>query len=90
MSNTDIKVTELTPTTLLANTDLFIVVRSPNSTPTTNTFTLNTLRGSLAIANTPANSSALTVLSGTVLYDNNYIYIATANNTVKRAALESF
>lgn len=38
---------------------------------------------------TPSVSS-ITVKRGTVLYDDNYIYIATANNLLKRAALSSF
>ena len=90
MANTDIKTSALTPASTLANTDLLVVVRSPNSSPTTNTGTLTTLRSVLPIANTPANSSALTVLSGTLLYDSSYLYIATANNTVKRVALSTF
>ena len=90
MANTDIKTSELTPASTLANTDLLVVVRSPNSSPTTNTVTLTTLRSVIHIANTPANSSALTVLGGTILYDGSYLYIATANNTVKRASLSAF
>lgn len=90
MANTDIKTSELPPTSTLANTDLFVVVKSPNSNPSTNTVTLNTLRAALPVANTPANSAALTVSRGTFLYDSNYLYIATANNVVKRVALSSF
>jgi hypothetical protein len=40
--------------------------------------------------NTPANSTALTVSAGTILYDNNYVYVAVSNNKVLRAALSSF
>jgi hypothetical protein len=90
MANTDIKISELPQTSTLANTDLFVVVKSPNSNPSTNTMTLNTLRAVLPIANTPANSTALTVLGGTLLYDSNNLYIATANNVVKRVSLVSF
>ena len=90
MANTDIKTSALTPASTLANTDLLVVVRSPNSSPTTNTVTLTTLRSVIPIASTPANSSALTVLGGTLLYDGSYLYIATANNTVKRVALSAF
>ena len=90
MANTDIKTSELPVTGTLANNDLLLVVRSPNSNPTTNTITLNTFRSVLAISNTPANSNALTVLGGTLLYDSNYLYIATANNVVKRVSLASF
>jgi len=38
---------------------------------------------------TPANST-VTVTKGTILFDNNYIYIAVANNSLKRIALSSF
>lgn len=90
MSNTDIKTSELPVTSTLANTDLLLVVRSPGSNPTTNTIALNSFRAVLPIANTPANSTALTVLGGTLLYDSSYLYIATSNNVVKRVALSTF
>lgn len=39
----------------------------------------------------PANSAAGSgILGGTMFYDANYLYIATANNTVKRVALSTF
>jgi CTP:phosphocholine cytidylyltransferase-like protein len=38
---------------------------------------------------TPANST-ITVTKGTILFDDDYLYIATDNNTLKRIALTSF
>jgi hypothetical protein len=38
---------------------------------------------------TPANSG-ITATRGTVFFDTNYLYIAVANNTIKRVALSSF
>lgn len=38
---------------------------------------------------TPANST-ITVAQGTIFYDNDYMYIAVANNVLKRVALTSF
>lgn len=38
---------------------------------------------------TPANSSA-TVTQGKIWADSNYLYVAVANNTIKRVALSSF
>ena len=38
---------------------------------------------------TPANST-ITVTKGTILFDSNYLYIAVANNSLKRIALSSF
>lgn len=90
MANTDIAITDLPRTTLIANGDLFVVVRDPSGAPTTNTATMSTLRSQIPIANTPANTTALTITAGTMLYDADYLYIAVANNVVKRVALSSF
>lgn len=38
---------------------------------------------------TPSNST-ITITKGTFLFDSDYLYIATANNTLKRVALSSF
>lgn len=90
MANSDIKISSLPGTVSVANTDVFLVVRDPLGSPTSNTVSLNTLRNQLTISTTPANSTALTILAGTIMVDNTYIYIATSNNVVKRAALSSF
>jgi hypothetical protein len=39
---------------------------------------------------TPANSTSTVVSQGTIFWDANYIYVATSNNVVKRAALSTF
>lgn len=39
---------------------------------------------------TPANSTSTTIRAGSVFYDSNFIYVATANNVVKRASLSTF
>lgn len=42
-------------------------------------------------SNTPANSTALIVKAGTLIYDNTYLYVATANNVLKRlGTLQTF
>lgn len=38
---------------------------------------------------TPSNSS-ITIERGTIFYDDNYLYIATSNNVIKRVSLTSF
>lgn len=44
---------------------------------------------SVVAEGTPANSS-VAVTEGQVMHDSNYLYVATANNTLKRVLLESF
>ncbi len=39
---------------------------------------------------TPANSTVSAITTGKFFYDDNYLYIKVANNTIKRAALSSF
>jgi len=39
---------------------------------------------------TPANTSALTIGKGSIFHDDNYLYVATANNVVKRVSLTAF
>jgi hypothetical protein len=54
--------------------------------------------GELTVANnikiptksTPANTNSLSISQGSMFYDANYLYVATANNTVKRVALTTF
>jgi len=38
---------------------------------------------------TPANST-ITISAGAAFYDNTYLYIAVANNSLRRVALEAF
>jgi len=35
-------------------------------------------------------SSSMTITQGSIFYDTNYLYVATANNTIKRVALSTF
>jgi hypothetical protein len=92
MSNVDIKTSALTVSTSLYDTDRFVVVRNPSNSAlaTTNAVSLSTIRASIPIANTPANSTALTVTAGTLLYDSGYLYVAVANNIIQRAQLSTF
>lgn len=88
------KITELTLLTSAANNDLLIV--QDVSANTTGAIALTDLT-KVVVANTlvitgnstPANSTP-TVTRGTLFYDTNYLYIAVANNTLKRVTLSSF
>jgi hypothetical protein len=79
-----------------ANTK-FVVSHTANGT--VNTYNVNTqvLFACNAVAkplnhrsNTPANSTAASVVFGETWTDGDYLYVATSNTTVKRVALSSF
>jgi hypothetical protein len=90
------KVTELTAATSVADGDLLLVVADPAGTPITkkvtkSAFLLSVTSNTLIMSNrsTPANST-ITVAQGTIFFDADYIYVAVANNTLKRAPLTGF
>jgi len=94
MSDRAKKITELSALTAPAGDDLLVIVDDVSGTAVTKKVTVANLLGNssanVVVFNaTPANST-ITVKKGTLLFDNNYIYIATANNNLKRVALSTF
>ena len=94
MSDRAKKITELTALTAPVAVDLLVIVDDPTGTPITKYVTVGNLLGNAAANvviynSTPANST-ITVKKGTLIFDSDYLYIATANNTLKRIALTAF
>lgn len=90
------KVTEYPAATAVANSDLLLLVTGIGTTPATkkiavSDFTKVVYANTFVITgnNTPANSTP-TITKGTIFYDSDYLYIAVADNTLKRLTLESF
>lgn len=64
-----------------------LLANTPSDHKVSNGFNF-VLRGSIT---TPADSGAnATVEQGTIAWDSNYLYVATANGTFKRVALSTF
>lgn len=101
MADRSKSITELQSLTTPAGEDLLVIVDSPTSSANTKKVSVQTLFGNtqnltfvcnvLVTENkqTPANSS-VTVRKGTVFFDDSYLYVATANNVLKRVSLSSF
>jgi len=94
MSDRAKKITELSAMTAPTADDLLVIVDDVAGTPITKKVTVGNLLGNtsanVVIYNsTPANST-ITVKKGTILFDTSYLYVAVANNTLKRVALSSF
>ena len=94
MSDRAKKISELSALTAPAAVDLLVIVDDPTGTPITKYVTVGNLLGNssanVVIYNaTPANST-ITVKKGTLMFDTSYLYVATANNTLKRIALTAF
>lgn len=90
MSDRAKKITELTVTASVANSDLFIVERVAANT--TNTVTANVLSSYVFGKNFPNSTKAnnATGTAGQLSFDTNYIYICVGTNTWKRVTLETF
>ena len=88
------KTSELATTNNAVANDRIVILKDPSGTPLTRTIKVSDLLGNSA-ANvviqeaTPANST-ITIKKGTMLFDSNYLYIAVANNSLKRVSLNSF
>ena len=93
---------ELEENTAPAKVDLLVIEAYTSNTNTvTQKVTINSVLSNTANANvtvenlkitktdTPANST-ISVAGGLVWFDSNYMYVAVANNSVKRISLESF
>lgn len=70
--------------TINSNTSIHGNFRVKNLTVANNMFTVTTSHSA------PANSTSGNFAMGSIFWDTNYIYVATAANTVKRAALSAF
>jgi hypothetical protein len=100
------KATALTAATTMAANDIVYIVADPGGSPTSKKITVsnfyanvvvqarfaNTLTANTLVfgkRSTPSTSSD-TAANGSMWFDTNYIYCATANNTIKRVALSAF
>ena len=102
MSSLTKKTSELDPVASLAAGDRVLAVTTSSANTQTVTvdvsdFLANTnlphKPAQLVVRDTtvaPANSTSMVVEKGRVWFDANYVYVATANNVVKRAALSTF
>lgn len=96
MSDRAKKISELTSLATPSADDLIPIVDDPSGSPVTKYVTVGNLLGNAAAnlviynISTPANSTSTTVKKGTVMFDSSYLYIATANNTLKRVLLSTF
>ncbi len=94
MADKALKISELNAITAPSGDDLLVIVDDPTGTPTTKKVTVANLLGNssanVVIQNvTPANGT-ITVTKGTIMFDSSFIYIATANNVIKKVALSAF
>lgn len=100
MANETTKTSELPAATSLVATDYFVVVAN-----TTGTAKTKRVRADLAFANSalPVRAANLTIsgpatvanstincTAGQIFWDSSYLYVAVANNQLKRVALSSF
>lgn len=95
MANTNArKISELAACTAPEANASLVIVGNTAGVNTSYRMTITTLFGNneanivAKYSQSPANN--ITVDEGTILYDGNYLYIATANNELKRIALETY
>lgn len=88
MAGQEAKITEKSVTNTFSSADKFVLIKDDE----VRLVNVETILSNVTIGtskSTPANST-ITVKEGKIWYDTSYLYIAVANNTVKRIALDSF
>jgi hypothetical protein len=93
-SNNVRKVSELPTTNSAASDDRLVILKNPGGSPSTRTISVENLFSNSSAnvvlqKQTPANST-ITVAEGTLFFDETYLYVAVANNVLKRVELSSF
>jgi hypothetical protein len=80
----------------VAPTDQLVIVynaasgNGAGSTAQTALISLTKLLGANSGRADPAANNSLTIANGSIFITNNYLYVATANNYLKRVALSTF
>jgi len=90
MTDNSKKVSELPTAANVASTDRVLVLRDPAGAPSVRTVNVGVFAANLQISNAVPGTAASSGLPGTIRYDSSYIYVCVANNTWKRAALNTW
>lgn len=90
MTDNSKKISELPTAANVSSSDRILVLRDPSGSPSVRTVNVDIFCSNLVISNSvPANSSA-NGIAGTIRFDSNYFYVCVANNTWKRATLNTW
>lgn len=88
------KITELPVSNSVVGEDLLLTVTNPSNNATTRSISVKNFlennNSNVVIQKiTPENSTSNSI-TGTVTFDDDYLYVTIANNLIKRITLESF
>ncbi len=93
------KISGLSTANSISNGDYIVVVTDPTTLAETKKITFSNLLANVAVMSvnsfiitnnaTPSNSS-ITIARGKIFFDSDYLYVAVANNTIKRVSLTAF
>lgn len=90
MTDNSKKISELPTAANVASSDRILVLRDPSGSPSVRTVNVNIFCANIVISNSvPANSTA-NGITGTIRFDTSYVYVCVANNTWKRATLNTW
>jgi hypothetical protein len=101
MANETSKLSQLPVNTTALGSDRVLLLKNPDGVANTVTISINNLLSNtsgtlspqtlvLRDNRTAQTSEGLIITKGTLFFDDNYLYVAIANNVVKRAPLSSF
>lgn len=90
MANTGNKISQLPTTTNVASSDRFLILKNPSGNASVRTVNADIVFANITLSSSvPANSSS-NGITGTIRFDSSYVYICVANNTWKRAPINTW
>ena len=90
MTDNSKKISELPTASNVASTDRILILRDPAGAASVRTVAFSTVSANIVVSNSvPANSSS-NGIAGTIRFDSDYIYVCVANNTWKRASIDTW
>jgi hypothetical protein len=84
------KVSELPTASNVVSTDRVLVLRDPSGTASARTITFGNFCANLVISNTVPATASSNGIQGTIAFDSSNFYVCIANNTWKRASLNTW
>lgn len=93
MSSSPVKLPDFPPVTSLAGNDRVVAMANSAGIVNSSLITINDMVGNsgfIPVISTPANSTAINAVAGSLMRDGSYLYVATSNNYLMRIPLSSF
>ena len=90
MANNETKVSQLPTSSNVAVSDRFLILKNPSGNASVRTVNADIVYANITLSSSVPATPTSNGIAGTIRYDSSYVYVCIANNTWKRATLNSW